>query len=73
MVRSDLKGHGLGHRLMEEMLAGARLRGLSAVEGDVLAENTTMLTMAKALGGVVEASTDARIVRVRFPLAITET
>lgn len=68
MVRSDLKGHGLGYSLMQEMLVCARRRGLSAVEGDVLAENATMLQMARALGGAVQATADARIVRVRFEL-----
>ena len=68
MVRSDLKGHGLGYSLMEEMLVCARRRGLSAVEGDVLAENATMLQMARALGAAAQATADARVVRVRFEL-----
>jgi hypothetical protein len=53
---------------MEEMLVCARRRGLSAVEGDVLAENATMLQMARALGAAVQATPDARVVRVRFEL-----
>jgi acetyltransferase len=50
MVRSDLKGHGLGFQLMKDILAHARKRGIETVYGDVLAENTTMLHMAAELG-----------------------
>ena len=41
VVRSRLKGHGLGWLLMRRVLDYAR-KGLRRVYGDVLAENTTM-------------------------------
>ncbi|MFE0758698.1 GNAT family N-acetyltransferase [Inquilinus sp. NPDC058860] len=50
MVRSDLKGHGLGHRLMSEIIDYARSRGLKRIFGEVLRENVTMLRMAEELG-----------------------
>ncbi|MBV8763677.1 MAG: GNAT family N-acetyltransferase [Hyphomicrobiales bacterium] len=50
MVRTDHKGHGLGYRLMQEILCEARRRGLSAVEGFILRENRAMLLMARELG-----------------------
>jgi acetyltransferase len=50
MVRSDHKGHGLGYKLMQEILLEARRRGLKAVEGFILRENHTMLVMAGELG-----------------------
>ena len=50
MVRSDLKGIGLGYRLMEEIIAYARSRGIQHIFGEVLRENTTMLTMCDELG-----------------------
>jgi len=50
MVRSDLKGQGLGHRLMTEIIDYARSRGLNRIFGEVLRENTTMLRMAGELG-----------------------
>ncbi len=50
MVRSDLKGLGLGFQLMKDILSHARNRGIKTVYGDVLAENTTMLHMAAELG-----------------------
>jgi acetyltransferase len=50
MVRSDMKGRGLGFQLMKDILATARKRGTKIVHGDVLAENKTMLQMASELG-----------------------
>jgi acetyltransferase len=70
MVRSDMKGRGLGYALMQEMLAWARERGLARVIGEVLPENATMLKMARELGAAVAPiSPDGRSVRVTFDLA----
>jgi acetyltransferase len=68
MVRPDHQGHGLGYRLMQEILNEARRRGLSAVEGYVLHENKTMLQMAQELG-FERIATDGEVVRVRADLA----
>jgi acetyltransferase len=54
LVRSDLKGHGLGWRLMQHLIAYARVEKLSELYGSVLAENTTMLKMARELGFRIE-------------------
>jgi RimJ/RimL family protein N-acetyltransferase len=50
IVRSSLKGHGLGWMLMQRMIDYARMTGLKNVHGQVLAENTTMLRMCAELG-----------------------
>ncbi len=50
LVRSDLKGQGLGWKLMELMIEYARREGLKRIEGEVLAENTSMLEMCRELG-----------------------
>ncbi|EWY37261.1 GCN5 family N-acetyltransferase [Skermanella stibiiresistens SB22] len=50
MVRSDLKGKGLGYVLMTQIIDYARSRGLKQVFGEVLRENTTMLAMCSELG-----------------------
>jgi acetyltransferase len=50
LVRSDLKGQGLGWKLMELMIEYARSEGLKRIEGEVLAENTSMLEMCRDLG-----------------------
>ncbi|MBJ7575169.1 bifunctional acetate--CoA ligase family protein/GNAT family N-acetyltransferase [Luteimonas sp. MC1828] len=69
MVRSDLKGAGLGWRLMEEMVEVARWMGLKVIEGQVLRENSTMLRMCRQLGfRVVPDPDDATVMLVTLPV-----
>jgi acetyltransferase len=58
LVRSELKGHGLGWLLMKHMIAYAHEKGLHTVHGQVLAENATMLQMCAELG--FQAADDPR-------------
>lgn len=53
LVRSDLKGHGLGHALMDCVLSGAADLQVRTVWGLVLRENTHMLALARDLGFTV--------------------
>jgi acetyltransferase len=53
-VRSDLKGRGLGWRLMQYLIEYAGAEGLKELHGMVLAENSTMLQMCRELGFAVE-------------------
>lgn len=50
MVRSDLKGQGLGRLLMQSLLDYAALRGTQRIVGHVLRENRAMLGLLKSLG-----------------------
>ena len=50
MVRTDLKGQGIGARLMREMLREAVRAGFTAVHGDVMMSNRAMLLLAGDLG-----------------------
>jgi len=50
LVRSRMKGHGLGWLLMQRIIDYARTIGLKSIHGQVLAENTTMLLMCGELG-----------------------
>jgi len=50
IVRSDLKGTGLGHRLMSKMIEHLRARGTQRLVGTVLRINTGMLELAQSLG-----------------------
>jgi acetyltransferase len=50
IVRSDLKGGGLGKRLMDKMTQHLRQRGTQRMVGSVLRENAGMLELARALG-----------------------
>ncbi len=54
LLRSDLKGQGLGWKLMKYMIEFARKEGVKSVEGQVLNENGAMLPMYQALGFHVE-------------------
>jgi acetyltransferase len=50
LLRSDLKGKGLGWMLMQLIIEYARSEGLKHIAGDVLHENTAMLDMCRSLG-----------------------
>src|SRR5215212_6703291 len=64
IVRSELKGHGLGWLLMRRMIDYARAIGLKRVHGQVLAENTTMLRMCAELGFHIEDDPSSKSVKV---------
>ncbi|SIO66477.1 acetyltransferase [Bradyrhizobium erythrophlei] len=55
LLRSDLKGRGLGWALMQLIIEYAKSEGLKAISGDVLAENTIMLAMCRSLGFEVKS------------------
>jgi acetyltransferase len=70
LVRSDLKGRGLGWLLMQMLLEYARAEGIVMVQGEVLAENTTMLRMCAELGFRIQQSpTDTNIRLVQLQIA----
>jgi len=50
IVRSDLKGQGLGRRLMDKVIRYCRERGAAAVVGQVLPDNRAMLELSERLG-----------------------
>jgi acetyltransferase len=50
IVRSDLKGAGLGTLLLDRLIEHARSRGIGRLVGIVLRENTRMLKLARAMG-----------------------
>jgi acetyltransferase len=55
LVRSDLKGRGLGWQLMQHLIAYAKAEQLQELHGAVLAGNTTMLQMCRQLGFAIES------------------
>ncbi|CAN7767866.1 GNAT family N-acetyltransferase [Variovorax sp. LjRoot290] len=50
IVRSDLKGAGLGKLLFAQLIEHARSRGIGRLVGIILRENTRMLNLARAMG-----------------------
>lgn len=70
LLRSNLKGQGLGWKLMKLMIEWAEADGLAAVKGEVLRENRTMIQMCEALGFSVKSSPDDEsIAVVTLPIA----
>jgi len=63
---------GLGERLMSELIGIARMRGVRAMIGDVIATNTAMLALALKLGFKVAASCEEWSIR-RVSLALLPT
>jgi acetyltransferase len=69
LVRSDLKGRGLGWLLMQKLIEYARSEGIEALRGEVLSENSTMLQMCAQLGfDIAESSTDPGVRTVTLPI-----
>jgi len=74
LVRSDIKGRGLGWHLMHTMIQYARWLGLREIEGQVLSHNKTMLTMCAELGFAVSSVREdpgVSLVRLRLDGAPT--
>jgi acetyltransferase len=60
LLRSDLKGRGLGWALMQMMIEYARSEGLKRVFGQILRENSVMLTMCREFGFEIKTDPDDR-------------
>lgn len=60
LLRSDLKGRGLGWSLMQMIIEYAKSEGLKRIEGQILHENTVMITMCKELGFKVKTDSEDR-------------
>ena len=69
IVRSDMKGRGLGHLLMRKMIDFLTGRGTQRMVGDILHENLGMRELAQSNGFVVDAAgSDADALRVVLTL-----
>ena len=72
IVRSDLKGHGVGWILMRHLIRYAESEGLRDLHGDVLAANERMLQMCRELGFDISLDPEdmsLRKVRLTLPLS----
>ncbi len=56
LIRSDLKGEGLGTLLMRKLIGYCRERGTRELWGDVMADNAAMLHLARSLGFRIHGS-----------------
>jgi RimJ/RimL family protein N-acetyltransferase len=68
LVRSRLKGHGVGWLLMKHMIEFSKHKNLKTVRGQVLSENTTMLAMCAELGfHIADDPNDPSVKTVTLP------
>ena len=60
LLRSDLKGRGLGWALMQLIIEYAKSTGLSRIDGQILQENFVMLKMCRELGFKIKTDAEDR-------------
>ncbi|MBM7456993.1 acetyltransferase [Oceanisphaera litoralis] len=68
LVRSDLKGVGLGRLLMEKIIRYARIRGLNSLSGMTMPSNRGMINLARKLGFKVKVKLEDGIVELKLAL-----
>lgn len=68
MVRSELKGQGLGSLLFEKMIRYCRERGTTWFVGETLPENKSMIALAKKFGMDVHVDYEDDVVHMRLAL-----
>jgi acetyltransferase len=75
IVRSDLKGSGIGWALMHRLIAYSEKEGLRELSGDVLAVNQRMLEMCRTLGFEISSDPEEpslRKVSLKLPAGLQE-
>ena len=65
IVRSDVKGRGLGHALLEKLVRYFQKRGAREMIADTTAANRRMLALARGLGFELQESDDRQTVWMR--------
>ena len=68
IIRSDLKGQGLGSGLLRKMIDYSAARGIRTFTGDVMYDNQPMLNLLKAFGFSFGRAEEAGIVRCTLDL-----
>jgi GNAT superfamily N-acetyltransferase len=68
IVRSDLKGQGLGAILLGKLIAYCRSRGTKEIVGEALADNHRVLRLVRHFCGAITHS-EPGVMRFRFDLA----
>lgn len=65
-VAVDWQGRGLGGRLLGQMIRYLTQQGLASIEGTCLAENRSMIELARRLGFQVETTAQDGLVTLRL-------
>jgi acetyltransferase len=68
IVRSDMKGQGLGRHLLEKMIRYCRKRGIERLIGQVLTDNTGMLELARRTGFTKKLSVEGDAMEITLSL-----
>ena len=68
IVRSDLKGQGLGTILLKKLIEYCRSQGIQEMAGEALAHNERVLRLAQHFGFEIEAKPEAGTVLLRLRL-----
>ena len=69
IVQRDMKGRGVARHLMERLIAWGRVQGMTAIVGQVLAENTPMLSFVRRLGfSLARMPDEPDVIEARFVL-----
>ena len=68
IVRSDLKGHGLGRIMMTKLIEYCRSRGTSTIVGEAMSQNTPLLHLVAGLGFSVTPEPGEGTMRLRLVL-----
>jgi len=68
VVRSDVKGQGLGRKLMSKIIEYSRNRGIRTIVGQILPENAAMLNLVRDLGFRTRLNLDEQVVDVWLSL-----
>ncbi|TAN66879.1 MAG: GNAT family N-acetyltransferase, partial [Magnetospirillum sp.] len=68
LVRSDMKGTGLGTMLMEKIIRYQRTRGTKAIYAQIMTENSAMLRLALKNGFIRQPSGDPDVIETVLDL-----
>lgn len=68
VIRSDLKGQGLGQILMMKLIDYFRTRGTQAIVGEALVDNHALIDLTKHLGFEIHNQPGTGTVALRLPL-----
>ncbi len=68
IIRSDLKGMGLGSILMNKLIAYFRQRGTRQIVGEALSDNRAMMELMRDLGFALRSNPGEGTVELRFDL-----
>ncbi len=68
IIRSDLKGLGLGQMLMTKLIAYFRQRGTQVIVGEALSDNHALIELTKNMGFQIASHPGTGTIELRLPL-----